>query len=133
MNMSDQISLLCEINTKLPVDVAEDIYKRVHKRQMADVMKEYQNELKEYAREQIRYEGFMLQEMYNDKAYGFYHTLRYNMLYYLALEVGSGFDNHDICQRRAIHWTEEDDDYFSVFQDLPLLISDDDDLDEFDF
>jgi competence CoiA-like predicted nuclease len=119
--------------------VEQEIYKRVHQLYLNEIFEELKETVRNIACDNRIIEGHILQELYLSKNTDLYYNTRYNLLYYDCIETNSGFEDHESCKNYALNWNEELDDYFSVYEDLPMLESDieelDDyqDLDEFDY
>jgi hypothetical protein len=129
--MQEQIRLLQYAERILPINIFEDeICKRIHKTQMFDVFLEMKDIICEKADMKVKECAGMLQAAYHENFIGLFHILRYELNYYDAIETGNGLDDHYSCQVRADNWDMEDEDYFSVYHDLPLL-EEDFELDEY--
>jgi hypothetical protein len=116
--MNSQETLLNKLPEHL---IVEEIYKRIHKSCMKEVLRELISKVRDIACDKIIATGHLLQEIYQKKNYDMYYPLRYNILYYEAVEDGVFIDDHESCKKFALNWNESDDDHFSVFEDLPML------------
>lgn len=122
-----------ELKRKMPYDIfVDEICRCVHKLRFLPVLDEMILDVRDKAGDTLTYTTDSLQMAYSCMDYELYYELRYKLIYYDAVEHQTGFDYHFICNHVALNWTESDDDYFSVFEDLPALI-DDDDFNDWDF
>lgn len=112
----------------LPEDVLDVIARKLHKAELQDLWPEYLSEVLVRAHAALNDATRRLQEMYQDILWNNIvweeaelDGVRAEMLYYHDVLVGNPPD------WRGRAWTEEMDDAFGVYRDLPLLMTDDED------
>lgn len=110
----------------MPNDIfIDEICRRVHKNNFTPVLEEMILDVRYKAGNTLKQITDSLQMAYSSMDYELYYKMRYNLIYYDAVEHQTGFDYHFICNHVANNWTESDDDYFNVFEDLPMLLEED--------
>ncbi len=96
--MNSQIQLLEAVKKALPPDIFEqEICKRIHHNQMKIILNELNDGIKKWAEKQIRYECYILQDLYDDDAYGLYLPVLYNLTYYISLGSKNDHVSHLEC------------------------------------
>lgn len=134
MDVDDALRCLDLLNEKIPTDIVEnEIFKRIHEYQMKRVLWDIQSCVIEKASEKVVELCNYLQSLYLTNSVEQYDDVRYDICYYDAIASQSQEDHHLACKYYIDHWNEDDNDYFSIYEDFPDLLPDFSDEDEFDY